>query len=262
MPTGRYQFQIFNPGVLAELYLPKKAEYQGALYKTLTEGFEPEKVIKHFRSHRTQKHIGHFLKHFSHYLMGVEKENMGDEIIKRIKDDKVVPGQSGYIGYSMYEVDGVFRGGDEQPIVEERTQVIRIIFQPELTALTDNLKEDFRVDPIDVISKAMEYLGSSPAEKQKMAGVADDMVERVIRYLQQWHIDTGLFLFGYIVFAICQHLEDLTEATRAQWKQRGKDYKGFVEDEIWVTVSWNFMVNTIEPRKQETNSKKENPTDG
>ena len=155
VPALRYQFQILNPGAVAELYLPKKAEYQGVLYQTLTEGFEPAKVITHFKRKRTKKHIGHFLKHYAHYLMGIEQKDLADELKKRIKDEKdekFVPGQSSYLGYSMYEVDGVFRDQEKQQTEEERTQVIRIIFQPDLEVLTGELKKYFQVDPIDVIS--------------------------------------------------------------------------------------------------------------
>jgi hypothetical protein len=40
-----YQFQSYRPGALVELYLPKKAMYQGMLYEALTEGFNFGKLL-------------------------------------------------------------------------------------------------------------------------------------------------------------------------------------------------------------------------
>ena len=48
----RYQLLPVESGVFAELYLPKKAHYQGLLYETLTTGFLIEKVRTHFRRKR------------------------------------------------------------------------------------------------------------------------------------------------------------------------------------------------------------------
>jgi len=132
LAIGRYQLQLFNPAVLVELYLPKKAEYQGVLYQTLTDGFKPEAVFAHFENERTKERLPHFLKHYAQHLMGVQPDDPLKRIQHQIKELKEMAGQSSYIGYSMYEVDGVFFNKDKQEIEEERTQVIRLIFKPEL----------------------------------------------------------------------------------------------------------------------------------
>ena len=49
----KYRLNPSEAGVHVELYLPKKAQYQGILYTTLTEGFDPAAVRRHFRSERT-----------------------------------------------------------------------------------------------------------------------------------------------------------------------------------------------------------------
>ncbi len=41
-----YAFNPSEHGIFVEIYLPKKAEFQGTLYQALTEGFDIEKVRK------------------------------------------------------------------------------------------------------------------------------------------------------------------------------------------------------------------------
>jgi hypothetical protein len=44
-----YQYQRNEAGFFTELYLAKRAEFQGTLYKVLTEGFDLDKLKAHFR---------------------------------------------------------------------------------------------------------------------------------------------------------------------------------------------------------------------
>ena len=47
MRAPRYRFHYGQPSNFVEIYLPKKAAYQGALYDTLKKGFDLVKVRDH-----------------------------------------------------------------------------------------------------------------------------------------------------------------------------------------------------------------------
>ena len=103
-----YRVTPGQPTVQVEIYLPKKAHYQGVLYRTLTEGFDQKQVEQHFRDHHAD--IALFL---------IEAGFSDLPIAIRLPENY-------FTGYSMYEVDGVYFSGGG--IVEERTQVIRLLF--------------------------------------------------------------------------------------------------------------------------------------
>jgi len=58
-----YKFQTYEPGVLIELYLPKKAKYQGKLYEVLTDGFRLKNVKENLK--RKKKERSDFLKNYT-----------------------------------------------------------------------------------------------------------------------------------------------------------------------------------------------------
>ncbi len=171
-----------------------------------------------------------------------------------------------YWGYSLYEVDGVFysnktRGNSDRPaITEERTQVVRIMFLPDLEALAKKLKPD-ALEHKDILDIVKRYLGISGHRRgQYGANVVDkSLVERlkerndpiiagniqngnvevILDSIEQWFDDVGLFLFGYVVFEICAELKKLGDANEV-------DY----EEEIWLTSFWNLNVNRVSYRKE------------
>lgn len=112
-----YEFKPSDSGIFVEIYLPKKANFQGTLYNTLTKGFYVEKVISHFKNPEKKLGIKNLLKRFMDSVNYLE-----DEI------DNFPPV---LFGYSLYEVDGVFIS-KKNKIQAERTQVIRIMFRPDL----------------------------------------------------------------------------------------------------------------------------------
>ena len=48
--TFPYEFHPYEPATLVEIYLPKKAKYQGILYDTLTKGFKTSYVKEHLQT--------------------------------------------------------------------------------------------------------------------------------------------------------------------------------------------------------------------
>ncbi len=60
------------------------------------------------------------------------------------------------------------------------------------------------------------------------------MISDLLVYLEAWKYDVALFVLGYIVFEICERIQELGMV-------KGKD----VEEEILVTSFWNLTVNRI-----------------
>jgi len=55
-----YKFNTEEPAIFVYLYLPKMPDLQGALYDSLTDGFEYEKVASHFRSRKNKRELNTF----------------------------------------------------------------------------------------------------------------------------------------------------------------------------------------------------------
>lgn len=134
-----YESLRAEPGILIEVFLPKRNRFQGILYETLEDGFNHEK----------EDEINNYLKWLQ------EKD------IKPINDDIKVYFETVLRGYSIYEVDGVFFGdsngschgcagsdlrkvqfGEKDGECEERTQVIKIIFMPDYEEITSRLQKE------------------------------------------------------------------------------------------------------------------------
>lgn len=205
-----YQFQSYQPGVFIELYLPKKAIYQGMLYEALTDGFDFEKVKSHFLDEAKRAKIYQLLDTY-------------DEV-KNI-DERINEFEPFYWGYSMYEVDGVFfdpgRG-----IEEERTQIIRIMFLPNLEA-AHQLVPDMDYDKFR--RAVARILKADRDEREQLRQYHPQLVE----YLTKWRGAVGLFLFGYIIFKLCLRINEVKA-----------DDDG-LEKEIWLTSFWSLQVNKV-----------------
>lgn len=232
-----YTFFPAEGGILAEILLAKKAHFQGALYRSLTEGFDLAKVQEHFNDPAKATKIASTLKYFDPALANyttADIENFPDVLF----------------GYSMYEVDGVFAtksvaaaaGGKRTTvqIQEERTQIVRIIFKPDLDAIaTQVLKLS---DP--TADRAPYADGGDERHSRVRHDIRRFLRDRADRnikietaseqilwdHIRRWQKYCGLFLFGYIIFNICDLI--LPAGTK-------------VEDEIWVTSLWDVAINRM-----------------
>jgi hypothetical protein len=209
--TMPYQFQSYEPGIFVELYLPKKAAYQGKLYEVLTDGFNLEKVKAHFSDIQKRQRIYRLLDDFTE--------------VKNI-DGRIDTIQQLYWQFYMYEVDHVYYDPGER-IVEEKTQIIRMMFFP-------NLRKFYELEPeMDhkkvraLINRAMKL---DSIERKDIS----EANPRIIEHLNNWIGDVGLFLFGYVVFELCSRIEELSTTER-----------GELEKEIWVSSFWNFQLNRV-----------------
>jgi hypothetical protein len=133
----------------------------------------------------------------------------------------------------MYEVDGVFKGSHApESIIEERTQIIRLIFRVDIAELAKDacvVLEDSRV----VRALVCDYLRAPHREQliEKATGRDRKIYEATCR----WHDQLSFFVFGYIIFEICDRIEQL--------RDQGRIAKA--EDEIWVTNFANIELDRI-----------------
>jgi hypothetical protein len=213
----KYEFHPGETGLFVEIYLPKKAEYQGALYEALTDGFNIRKVRNHFRVN------GNGVKRF-----------LRDHRINQYLNDSGIRSLVGvFRGYSMYEVDGVFY--DKGQISEERTQVIRLIFRVELDLITC---KDPSTDKTAFVKDFLRFTGRMDDlleywQQSKMFSSRAE-ARRVFNQLRRWVGEAALFTFGYVLFKICYVMEDVNKRT-------GRNE----ESVIWVTSFWNLVLDRV-----------------
>jgi len=219
-----YKFMRGEGGIFVELYLPKKPSFQGTLYDTLVKGFQIQEVRSHFRSDKAPG-IKAMLERFKTSVRFFES------------DAEIAAFPSVFRGYSVYEVDGVFYNTSKNEIQNERTQVIRIMFRPDLARIIQKYKhDDDAVTRINRTAKA--YLRSPKTHDEIMQDPELDEIQReVANYLDTWSNYVGLFLFGFIVYEICEQITRLCARGEMKWDD--------AEDELWVTSFWNLTINPI-----------------
>jgi hypothetical protein len=262
-----YRFNTFDVGVFIEIYLPKKMRYQGVLYESLRTGFDFKKVKEHLTEPDKFVRISEFLEDDEGLYKLYDSGDRG-KIEERVEDM-----EEAFCGYSIYEVDGVFfnkmsfeqakaENKDETTtitvnpfVVEERTQVIRLMFSPNIEDMLKTLKldkyNDFKKfsrmrrfaerclvsqieaeEEIEKLEKRIEEGGITDMDEIKLIGDKS----YIFKYTKKWIEDVDLFICGYLLYSICQEIGEL--------------YKGGErsEDEIWVTSFWNCNINKITKR--------------
>ncbi len=231
-----YEFKPSHAGILVEIYLPKKANFQGTLYDALTKGFYIKEVISHFKNPEKKSGIKNLLKRFMDSVRYLE-----DEV------DNFPPV---LFGYSLYEVDGVFIS-KKNKIQAERTQVIRIMFRPDLRKF---LKKHPGEKNRQIISRIVKDYLRAPQSRRvfKVEKKLTPIQLEVVEYLEKWSDYVGLFVFGYLVYEICEQITRLCTKGEMNWNQ--------AEDEIWVTSFWNLVINPVKlvPSKRQKTTRSVN----
>lgn len=215
-PSLPYVIHPAEPGAQAELYLPKKALYQGGLYDTLTAGFELEHLRAHFRDPAKRPRIADLLRRHD---------------IEPLSPDQIV--QTCW-GYSLYEMDGVFKTSDPArrgQVDEERVQVVRLIFRPDMDEVLRLQPDGARARQIVQILQAQ---GAQLGGGLGALGPLSEADQRLIGFLQTFFASVRLFLVGYLLFEICDRLWQLNQELGLK-----------LEDEIWVTLSPNLSINRL-----------------
>src|SRR3989344_9630862 len=124
-----YQFELGKRTVLTEIYFPKKAIYQMAVYSALINGLD-EKDVREFLVEFAPELSAcpHWFDPKRYEYMTPRTKPLSIEDIKR----RMNMYKSPYFGWSLKEIDGVFLG-KRKKMDDELTQVIRIIFKLPIT---------------------------------------------------------------------------------------------------------------------------------
>ncbi|MBP2315059.1 hypothetical protein [Azospirillum soli] len=226
-PSSRqYLFQPPEHGLQAELYLPKRADFQGVLYDTLTEAFDAANIRAYLANLHTRSHIVTLLeRHWPELAHNI------DAIAARLC--------SGIQGYTMYEVDGVYAGAGG--VVSERTQIVRLMFVPGLDAMAARvtLDPDPERNRARVRDEAQILLRNYGADAAFFKARNEDALKRgaipaelldLCRTLEDWVEEVGLVLYGYVAGRVCLAIRDRHLRP---------------EEEIWVTTNWGFTLNAL-----------------
>lgn len=241
MTSFPYQVNKQEPAVFVELYLPRKAVFQGMLYDALTAGFRLEKVKEHFlNSDPVRQQQIRSLLGKSWTVTDFTREDI--EEFRRV-----------YFGYSLYDVNGVFlksksRTPGELPaedadfeVVEETSQVVRMVFKYPC-ANEPTVAVDFLMLALQrPLSEMAQFADLHREEIMRVAGAQAQQVFALLEDLERWLMYVGLFVFGYLIYHICEGILHLHETDRVQI-----DPADLLQDEIWVTSSWSMSMNVVD----------------
>jgi hypothetical protein len=234
-----YRAQPNEPSIFVEIYLPKKAHLQGVLYTTLTHGLRRDAVRAHFAELADTRRVAELAR--LHSL----SSNCWAVLDRDLTAEEIAEFPRLFYGYSMYEVDGcsLKHVGDapndpdsNYDLVEERTQVIRLVFKytsADQSERTINYIKAALRDPLSE-SGSIEENYRDQAWIRNMPDEARDELARVY----QWMRYVGWMLYGFVLYRICQGIVEL-ESTNLETRSSVK------QDEIWVTSLWNLNVNVI-----------------
>ena len=217
-----YKASTSESGIQTEIYLPKKSYFQGTVNDTLTSGFDYE----HVKTTLIQN-IEDVKKLMNDFTVPIISKGLQAARISQMKRI--------FWGYSMYEVDGVFCAPLEsgRRIDEERTQVIRFLFRPDITDIQEVLKGKSIETTAERIKRTISDLYEpSGIAREDLLGERKTEILSVLDYLEEWRWDIQLFLFGYVINAICKQI-----------RTQGKNIKA--EDEIWITSFRNIQISRV-----------------
>jgi len=233
--------------IFVEIYFPKKVDCQGRVYQALKDGLKEAHVKKYLVDNLEHLLTGELSQHL-HLLdperYGVEALplDLRSRATQRINDYK-----SRFFGWSMYEVDGVFLGGSRRT-VEERVQVIRLIFKF-TSSLSKKQKYAHRI-PLRALvhwvasryaelaqqklweEKERFFNNYGPSFSGEQQAVLKEVFEGVVKEVAKWIYDCGLFVFGFLT-------RELGQATLSPGAQ--------IQDEIWIATDFDLNVSILRP---------------
>lgn len=259
MLSKKYKFQNAEIGVMTEIMLPKKIQYQGFLFKSLISGLKDFSFQNHYAENRES--IESLLSNYGSLItISNERLSLFDEKYKDI-----------FKGYSMYEVDGVFKFRDNSDanikFSEERTQIVKVYYIPEYSNIKNEVEEHIGgqieletiinfADLFFMNAKITSYRdGNIWKRLQPLINDEDELIalgfleDAEIRkkqfdflkeYFTNWVDAIAFFTFGYVVWMITDTLVKMKSIAEVS----------YLEEEIWVASQWGVLINRTILEKQ------------
>jgi hypothetical protein len=219
-PSTRYVFHRSDPGFYSEIYFPKKAAYQGAIFDALRSGFHADQVQTYLKARAADLLLE--LKQWPQLLdpdqydrdSGVPPRPLGRrDAVRRIDMYESV-----FRGYSLYSVDGVYFNPESGEVMEESTQVVRLVFHFDRAVDLSDQTPPAQLDMFQCLCRWLVSRGIVADERsawgmgEQEAFLAEyshwpaDHLEYARRHFNalarrvtRWLDDCALFIFGYLV---------------------------------------------------------------
>jgi hypothetical protein len=245
---ARYVLSSSSAGLATEIYFPKRAAYQGAIFDALRQGFFERQVIDYLSLHAAAlleelSDWQEILDPFKYSFDSLPQRRLTEEDARQ----RIAMYRSVFKGYSLYTVDGVFFSEETQTVYEETTQVVRLTlrFESELERRPEHahrrdLVRSLSYWLIDYDARLDYHFSWAPeqkerflAEHQHWPGELRDYVavhfEGVAKEVEKWIDDCGLFIFGFVVR---QFAENVVR-------------QHMTEEQIWVVNSFDPCINIV-----------------
>lgn len=254
-PQPIYLFTRGEGVIPAEVYFPKKVEYQGIIYKSLHDGYDQQNVKDYLQLHTASLliELAEYAHLFNPYQYGTEQRMETAESPLEQARKRIAMYKSPFRGWSMYEVDGMFFNGRGR-IYEERTQVIRLMFRFGNSSFIRHARRANATDVLrSIILQAISIHGlletedtwdeqntqrylalHGPWQDEKRRRFAEKYYSSICREVGKWIGDCVLFIFGYLVREFSQRV---LEADR-------------IEEEIWVMSFFDMTLNVVRKSRQ------------
>ena len=255
MPTSDIVYHLARSerGISTEIYFPRKAAYQGAIFDALRLGYK-EGIVKQYLEKNAKALLGElggdYPRLFNPHRYGESPLNKSEKLSPGMAKKRIGMYKSPFQGWSMYTVDGVFFGEDDK-VFEETTQVVRLMFRFRSSFQAEAEAAHAKDVPRAILFWVMarrgrlnEHVAWNADEEERFLeeltpwpvgklAFAKTYFIPIVKEVQKWIDDCALFLFGYLVRSFSAQV--LAE--------------GMYEEEIWIASFFHFTLNVV--RRQE-----------
>ncbi len=185
---SNYELLPSEQSIFTEIYLPKRPDLQGMLYHILTNGFDGDHVEAYFNDPARKTDILSFLSTSLPMLKG-----WNSTIINHLK--QILQ------GYSLYEVDGVFKHPSTGKPMRERVQVIRVFLKPDYSNLSNATVFTEKQQNAILSRQVLEWWSVQPDDRSTKEDLQGFQLE-----LFQWVQAAVLFIYGFIIYQLQEEL--------------------------------------------------------
>lgn len=218
-----------------EIMLPKKIQYQDFLFASLVDGIRSFSFSDYFR--QNEESVRQLFEKYSDIIYH-------EKNILEVFDSEFNPV---FQGYSMYEVDGVFRHENGVAFDEELTQIIRIYFIPDYDGIAKRFPGLSDLEILEYADNFFSLTTNMYRRMQQFKKTEEDILKgftpaegnKLGDYFNRWVEAVSVFVFGYIIHEICRHLSRYYEDKKLK----------ALEKEIWVTSHWGILINRTKLRE-------------